>query len=124
MVLPLFALVNTAIQFQYSIFSEHTLRNSVGIIFGLVVGKPVGILLFSWIGIIAGWCVLPHSMKLKHIFAVGILAGIGFTMSIFIALLAFGDVQLVNSSKIAVLVGSLISAVTGLMCLRSIVSKK
>jgi len=123
-VLPLFALVNTAIQFQDSLFSEHTFLNSWGIIIGLVVGKPVGILMFSWIGLIAGWCVLPHSLKLKHIFAVGLLAGIGFTMSIFIALLAFGDEGLVNSSKVAVLVGSMISAVMGLLYLRSVVSKK
>jgi len=67
---------------------------------------------------------LPHTLKLKHIFAVGTLAGIGFTMSIFIALLAFGDEELIHSSKVAVLTGSLISAIVGVLCLRAVVSKK
>jgi NhaA family Na+:H+ antiporter len=123
-ILPLFALANTAVQFQHTTFSEETARNSLGIIIGLVLGKPVGILLFSWLGLKAGWCVLPHTLKLKHIFAVGTLAGIGFTMSIFIALLAFGDEELIHSSKVAVLTGSLISAIVGVLCLRAVVSKK
>jgi len=123
-VLPLFALANTAIQIQYSFLSDLTWLNSLGIILGLVVGKPLGIFLFSWIGLITGWCVMPHTIRLKHIWAVGILAGIGFTMSIFIALLAFKEASLINSSKIAVLTGSLVSAVVGVLVLRSVVSKK
>jgi NhaA family Na+:H+ antiporter len=63
-------------------------------------------------------------MRLKHILAIGILAGIGFTMSIFITLLAFNETSLINSSKVAVLTGSLISAVAGVLVLRSVVSKK
>ena len=124
LVLPLFALANTAIQIHLPIVSEQTLRNTLGIVLGLVVGKPLGIFLFSWLGIIAGWCSLPHTLKLKHIFASGILAGIGFTMSIFITLLAFDDPRLINSSKLAVLAGSIISAVVGLISLRLTVNKK
>lgn len=123
-VLPLFALANTAIQIQYSFLSEQTLANNLGIILGLVVGKPVGIFLFSWGTIMAGWSVLPHNLNLKHIFSIGILAGIGFTMSIFIALLAFREPSLIDSSKVAVLTGSLVSAVGGLLVVRSVVSKK
>lgn len=123
-VLPLFALANTAIQIHNPIVSGLTLNNTLGIILGLVIGKPLGIFLFSWLGLLAGWCVLPHHLKLKDVFAVGILAGIGFTMSIFIALLAFDDPILINSSKLAVLIGSLVSSVVGLMSLRFMVNKK
>jgi NhaA family Na+:H+ antiporter len=123
-VLPLFALANTAIQIHNPFLADRTMFNSLGIILGLVVGKPLGIFLFSWIGLSVGWCILPHNLKLKHIFAVGILAGIGFTMSIFIALLAFSEESFIDGSKIAVLTGSLISAVIGMITLRAVVSKK
>jgi NhaA family Na+:H+ antiporter len=124
MVLPLFALANTAVGISPDFISGLISSNSLGIILGLSLGKPIGIFLFSWIGLTVGWCVLPHTLKLKHILSIGMLAGIGFTMSIFIALLAFTDLQLVNNSKIAVLLGSMISAAIGLLSLSVMLKKK
>lgn len=123
-VLPLFALANTAIIIPLTFASDLVSVNSLGVMLGLVTGKPVGIFLFSWTGLAIGWCALPGSLKLQHILSVGMLAGIGFTMSIFISLLAFNEVHLIDSSKIAVLVGSVISAVIGLIAMSLMLKKK
>lgn len=124
LVLPLFALANTAITFPPAFLFDLTSFNSLGIILGLTLGKPLGIFLFSWIGLTAGWCLLPHTLKMNNILALGLLAGIGFTMSIFITLLAFKDPYLIDGSKIAVLVGSLLSGVVGLSVLQVTLKKK
>ncbi|GHN02976.1 Na(+)/H(+) antiporter NhaA [Cytophagales bacterium WSM2-2] len=123
-VLPLFALANTAITIPGTFLNDLASANSLGISLGLIIGKPVGIFLLSWIGIVAGWCALPSGISLKHIITIGMLAGIGFTMSIFITLLAFSDAQLVDSSKIAVLTASVLSGVLGLIGLALILKKK
>ena len=124
LVLPLFALANTAVTIPSSFTTDLISFNSLGIVLGLMVGKPLGIFLFSWIGLTIGWCTLPHSLNLKHILSVGVLAGIGFTMSIFITLLAFNCSCLIDSSKIAVLAGSLLSGVIGLTLLHFVLKKK
>ncbi len=118
LVLPIFALANTAIVLPSSVFNDLASSNSLGIILGLLLGKPVGIFLFAVIGSLLGWCVLPTNLKMKHLFGIGLLAGIGFTMSIFITLLAFDNAMLIESSKISVLAGSLLSGVIGFGCLR------
>jgi NhaA family Na+:H+ antiporter len=123
-VLPLFALANTAILIPSSVMSDLLSLNALGIVIGLVVGKPIGILIFSWIGLTLGWCVLPHTLKLKHILSAGMLAGIGFTMSIFVTLLAFSTNDLIDGSKIAVLTGSTISGVLGLIVMSMSLRKK
>jgi Na+:H+ antiporter, NhaA family len=117
-ILPLFALANTAIHIPSDVIHELSTSNSLGIISGLLFGKPLGIFLFSLIGISAGWCALPKGLKMQHLLWTGLLAGIGFTMSIFITLLAFADETLINSSKIAIIVGSVISAALGYAGLR------
>jgi NhaA family Na+:H+ antiporter len=122
-VLPLFALANTAISITPTFVGDLVSLNSLGIIFGLFLGKPIGIFLFSWIGLALGWCALPESLKLKHILSVGVLAGIGFTMSIFITLLAFNCPCIIDSSKIAVLVGSSLSGVVGFAWLYVLLQK-
>jgi len=124
LVLPLFALANTAITFPTTFLPDLTSFNSLGVILGLTLGKPLGIFLFSWIGLTAGWCLLPHTLTMKNIWALGMLAGIGFTMSIFITLLAFKDPHLIDGSKIAVLAGSLLSGVAGLSVLQLTLKKK
>ncbi|MBI1769246.1 MAG: Na+/H+ antiporter NhaA [Bacteroidetes bacterium] len=124
LVLPLFALANTAIALPSTFIADLTSLNSIGIIFGLVLGKPLGIFLFSWIGLTIGWCILPHTLKMRNILALGMLSGIGFTMSIFITLLAFNDLHLIDGSKIAVLVGSMLSGALGLLCLQLTLKKK
>ena len=117
-ILPLFALANTGIAIGDDWYSGLGQANSLGIIVGLVVGKPLGIWLFSFIGAGLGLCALPTGLKWKNIVGAGFLGGIGFTMSIFITLLAFDDVAIVNSSKIAILIASLIAGVVGFVFLQ------
>lgn len=116
-ILPLFALANTCISLDSDILSGFGEASSLGIILGLTIGKPMGILLFSFIGVILGLCALPTDLKWRNILGVGFLGGIGFTMSIFITLLAFNDNVLINNSKIAILLGSFIAGIVGLIFL-------
>lgn len=117
-ILPLFALANTAIFIPASVISDLTTSNSYGIIWGLLIGKPLGIFLFGTIGISIGLCSLPSDIKRQHLLWTGLLAGIGFTMSIFITLLAFDDHKIVDTSKIAIIIGSVCSAVLGYIGLK------
>jgi NhaA family Na+:H+ antiporter len=94
-----------------------------GIIAGLVVGKPLGIVGAAWISIKMKWASLPSGIGWMHLWGAGILAGIGFTMSIFIATLAFSDPAFTDISKIAVMLGSLASMLFGLIWI-SIGSKR
>lgn len=91
---------------------------------GLVIGKPLGIWLFSFIGVGLGLCALPTDLKWKNIIGAGFLGGVGFTMSIFITLLAFENADIVNNSKIAILIASLIAGAIGFLWLRFTLSKK
>jgi NhaA family Na+:H+ antiporter len=117
-ILPLFALANTAISIPASVFTQLTMPNSYGIIFGLVLGKPLGIFLFSVAGAAIGLCSIPTDVKRRHLLWIGLLAGIGFTMSIFITLLAFNNETLLYGSKIAIIVGSVLSGTLGYLGLR------
>jgi NhaA family Na+:H+ antiporter len=116
-ILPVFALANTGIRFaqgwELSLFE----RNSVGILSGLVLGKPAGIMLFSGLAVASGLCALPEEMSWLHLTGAGILAGIGFTMSIFVAHLAFSDPYTVNSSVTAVLASSAAAGLCGFLFL-------
>jgi NhaA family Na+:H+ antiporter len=85
----------------------------------LVIGKCIGIPLFTWISIRLGLAELPDGVNFGQVIGVGFLAGVGFTMSIFIANLAYaGDSALINSAKIGILLGSVVAAVTGYLVLR------
>ena len=117
-ILPLFALANTAILISPSVISGLATANSYGIIFGLLIGKPLGIFLFSTIGAAIGWCSIPHTIKKPHLLWSGFLAGIGFTMSIFITLLAFSEKIIIDESKIAVMAGSLLAGTIGYIGLK------
>ena len=117
-ILPLFAMANTGIPLAANWIQQLKSNNSIGIISGLFIGKTIGILLFSWLLIKMKWGQLPEAVYWKHLFGTAILAGIGFTMSIFIANLAFTDTAIIQDSKIAVLTGSLISCIAGLIVLR------
>jgi NhaA family Na+:H+ antiporter len=118
LILPLFALANTVITIPPNVINDLSTSNSCGIIYGLLLGKPLGIFVFSFIGIAVGWCTLPHGLKKRHLLWTGLLAGIGFTMSIFITLLAFTDATTINTSKIAIIIGSILSAILGYIGLR------
>src|SRR5690606_21104699 len=87
-ILPIFALANTNIHFQDGMVEGLFSSLGMGILLGLIVGKPVGILLLSWLSVKSKLCQLPEGANWVHIVGVGLLAGIGFTMSIFIALLS------------------------------------
>jgi NhaA family Na+:H+ antiporter len=123
-ILPLFALANTTLQFQAGWYYALTEPLGLGVITGLSVGKPLGIVLFTFAGIMAGWCSLPHGLTWKHITGAGFLGGIGFTMSIFITLLAFDRPEFVEQSKMAIIVASLISGIIGLLWLSSLKSEQ
>jgi NhaA family Na+:H+ antiporter len=117
-ILPLFALANTCIVIDADWHTTLAHANSYGIMAGLVLGKPLGITLLCFIGVSLGWCNLPDGINWKNIIGAGILGGIGFTMSIFITLLAFEDLEIINSSKIAILVASAVAAVVGFLTLK------
>lgn len=116
-VLPVFALANTAILLNANISEVLTLNYSLGIAAGLIIGKPVGIFLFSYLSTKTGITKLPPELNWKAIFGVGFLGGIGFTMSIFITLLAFDSETLINNAKLAILVSSLVAGVIGYIAL-------
>jgi len=123
-ILPLFALANTAIIIPSTVVNDVFSTNSYGIIFGLLLGKPIGIFLFSMLGIALGFCLMPEGVKKRHLLFTGCIAGIGFTMSIFITLLAFNNEFIINSSKIAVIVGSIASGVFGYLGLKYTLGKQ
>ena len=116
-ILPLFALANTGILFLAGWPQGLLSANSLGILIGLVLGKPIGILLFCLLAIRTGWCRMPEGMRWSHLLGAGLLAGIGFTMSIFITNLAFSDVDHIQSSKIAILFASLLASCLGFAAL-------
>jgi NhaA family Na+:H+ antiporter len=117
-ILPLFALANTGIAIGGDWVSNLGTSDSLGIIEGLVIGKPLGIIIFSFAAVVLGLAVLPEDLKWKHILSVGFLGGIGFTMSIFITLLAYDDPAIINTSKIAILSASLIAGLAGFILLK------
>ncbi len=108
-ILPLFALANTAIVLQLSMLGELTGLLSLGIMMGLVAGKPIGVLLSSWVMVKIKLAELPRGVNWFHMAGAGILAGIGFTMSIFITCLAFTDLATQDIGKIAILLAAIIS---------------
>lgn len=117
-ILPLFAIANTCIAIGDGWQNNLGHTNSLGIMLGLVIGKPLGIFLFSFIGVGLGLCTLPGDLKWKNIIGAGFLGGIGFTMSIFITLLAFKDADIVNESKIAILIASVVAGTIGFLWLK------
>lgn len=116
-ILPLFALANTAIQFKTGWEDQLFTATSLGIMAGLVIGKPIGIFLFSWVAIRFKFAHKPKHSSWFQLAGVSTLGGIGFTMSIFVTLLAFDDLWTINSSKITVLISSLIAALIGICLL-------
>lgn len=117
-ILPLFALANTGVVFDAQWLENIASANSLGIIGGLIIGKPLGIFLLSYLAVKVGLCRLPEDLDWRHIVGVGCLGGVGFTMSIFITNLAFGsEMAFINASKIAILAGSLTAGLAGMLWL-------
>ncbi|WP_010134315.1 Na+/H+ antiporter NhaA [Ochrovirga pacifica] len=122
-VLPIFALANTSIVLGSSINNIFSENYSLGISLGLLAGKPMGILLFVFLAVSIGICTLPKDLSWKSITGVGFLGGIGFTMSIFITLLAFEEQELINKAKLVILITSLVAGLIGYFSLKKILIK-
>lgn len=116
-VMPLFALANTGIMLPGNWMELLATSNSLGIFAGLLIGKPLGITLVSYLAIRAGWSRLPKDVLWKHVIGAGFLGGIGFTMSIFITALAFENDTVLVGSKLTILVASLLAGATGYLIL-------
>lgn len=124
-ILPLFALANTGVVFDPQWQQGLASSNSLGIIAGLVLGKPVGIVLLSYLAVKLGVCRLPAELTWRHIVGVGMLAGIGFTMSIFITNLAFaGQPEIINAAKMAILLASVSAGLLGMLWLATMTPKR
>lgn len=117
-ILPIFALVSTAIVIDGNIGETLAENYSIGIAMGLIVGKPLGIFVITFLAVSLGFCKLPVDLNWKHIFGVGLLGGIGFTMSIFITLLAFDNETIINNSKLVILLSSLVAGSLGFLVLK------
>lgn len=116
-IMPLFVLANTGIILTNNWMGGLATINSIGILAGLCVGKPLGITLFCLLAVKSGISQLPTGVTWKHIIGAGFLGGIGFTMSIFITLLAFDNAEIVQSSKIAILLSSFLAGMSGYLIL-------
>ncbi len=112
-------MANTGIVIGADWANSLTSANSSGIIGGLVLGKPLGIMLLSFVAVTIGICRLPLDLNWRHVFGAGLLGGIGFTMSIFITNLAFvGNSEMINASKMAILLASLTAGTIGFLWLK------
>ena len=117
-ILPMFALVNTSIFIGNNWANNLFSSNSLGVFFGLVLGKPIGVILFTVLAITLKFAKLPGDLKWAHIIGASLLAGIGFTMSIFVSGLAFEDAVTIQFSQISVLIASLVAAFLGIFWFR------
>lgn len=118
LIIPIFALANTAILLPGDILGTLNTNLSWGVIAGLCIGKPLGIFAACYLTVQLKWGTLPANTSWRHIIGAGILAGIGFTMSIFIATLAFEDAATIDVAKISALAGSFLSIILGIVWIR------
>ena len=118
LILPIFAFANAGVSFAGAGLDALLAPLSLGIAAGLVIGKQLGIFGACWLAVKAGWARLPEGVGFRHVYGLSCLAGIGFTMSLFIGNLAFADPQQIAAVKFGVLGGSLVSAITGIVVLR------
>lgn len=118
LIMPIFALANTNIKFESEMLSNITSGVSMAIICGLVIGKPLGIVTFSWLSVKLKVSSLPINTKWSQIAGLGLLGGIGFTMSIFIALLSFSEVEYQTQAKFSILIASISAGLLGFVILK------
>ena len=123
-VVPLFALANAGVPLGGGIAGALTDPVSLGVVAGLVLGKQVGVTLFAWLAVKSGLSELPGGIGWRHVYGAGWLAGIGFTMSLFITDLAFDNDRLVDAAKLGILVASLIAGIVGWTILRGASSRR
>ena len=118
LIMPLFAMANTAILINGNILTHLSTPESFGISLGLILGKPLGIVLMVVLLVSTGISKLPKEISFPQLIGLSFLGGIGFTMSIFISMLAFQDSMLITNSKIAIVFSSLIAGITGFIILK------
>ncbi|MDQ3412082.1 MAG: Na+/H+ antiporter NhaA [Chloroflexota bacterium] len=119
-IVPLFALANAGVTLPADLSAAVTDPILLGIVGGLVLGKPVGIIAATWLVVRLRLSSLPAEVTWRQIGGLGLLAGIGFTMSIFITGLAFTSIELTNAAKLGILAGSLIAGIAGWLVLRTV----
>jgi NhaA family Na+:H+ antiporter len=122
--MPIFALANTNIRFEDKMIDGLYSPLGLGILLGLFVGKPIGVFTFSWLSVKLGLASLPSRANWKHIIGLGFLAGIGFTMSIFVTMLSLDKPEFQIEAKFSILVASVLSGITGYIFLNLLHSKK
>lgn len=125
LILPLFAFSNAGVTFTFGIW-QSLLHSSIawGVLLGLFLGKPIGIFGVCWVAVKLRIAQLPKSVRWSHIASVSVLAGIGFTVSIFISALAFDDGAQLDAAKTAVLIASLLSGVCGYLLLKRVAASE
>ncbi len=117
-IMPLFALANAGVALDADVGSTLTSPVSMGVILGLLLRKPIGVVLFAWLAVRMSIASLPEGVSWRHLLGVGYLAGIGFTMSLFIAGLAFDNSSLLVSAKVGILFSSILAGLIGWLLLR------
>lgn len=120
LILPIFAFANAGVYLAGSGLSELTHSVSLGVMLGLVLGKPIGVMLFSWLGVKLGLAALPEQVDWKQVLGVAMLCGIGFTMSLFIGGLAFMGNTEGFDERLGIILGSLISGILGYLYLQKV----
>ncbi len=119
-IMPIFALANAGVVFDAEVFGDAmSMQVAFAVGVGLLLGKPIGITLFAWISVRLGVAALPTGVNWKALAGTGLLAGIGFTMALFVTNLAFKDPILISGSKIGIFAGSLLAAVLGVTLLKN-----
>lgn len=113
LIMPVFALANTNIRFENKMLDGLSSPLGLGIIFGLLLGKPIGVSLFAWLSVKLGLASLPSGSNWNHILGLGLLAGIGFTMSIFVAMLSFNNPEYKVEAKFSILAASVTAGIAG-----------
>lgn len=117
-IVPLFALANAGVAFRGEMVLSEFPAVPVGVFLGLVVGKPLGITLLAWLAVRFGLAARPNDAGWRQVFGIGCLGGIGFTMSLFIAGLAFGGTPLLDAAKVGILAASVVAGLAGWLILR------
>lgn len=114
--MPVFALANAGVTFSGG--GGGFTAVTMAIALGLLIGKPLGITLLAWVGVKMGWAELPPEITWKNIFGVALLGGIGFTMAIFVATLAFSNETLLGQAKTGIFLGSIVAGLIGFFILK------
>jgi NhaA family Na+:H+ antiporter len=123
-VLPLFALANAGVALGGDTRTLATSPVAMGVLLGLVFGKQIGVSLFSWLVVRSGAASLPEGVRWGQVFGASCLAGIGFTMALFVSDLAFDDEGLINAAKLGILSASLLSAACGYAVLQWVLPRR